>query len=208
LSFNDADDKNTSFLLIVQTDGEENSSVRFKNPETLNNLIRSVQSTDRWSIAILVPLGAKDWFCSRFKIPEGNVKEWEVSVYGAKVASVATQQGLGSYFQSRSIGVRSTKSFFTTNLSKVKKSDVQGDTRPDGLRPCVRARTHGLTLRELGEDAVPERLTPFRKQRAAEGHCMSNREGDCSWAECPQLRDGEPERSGQHCPRDVRDADE
>ena len=55
---------------------------------------------------------------------------------------------------------------------------------------------------------MPERLTEFRAQRAAEGHCMSNREGDCNWSECPQLRDGEPERTGRHCPRDTHDDDE
>lgn len=32
--------------------------------------------------------------------------------------------------------------------------------------------------------------------------CHADRDGDCVWKECPQLRDGEPERSGRHCPRD------
>lgn len=32
--------------------------------------------------------------------------------------------------------------------------------------------------------------------------CHANRDGDCSNATCPQLRDGEPAKSGRHCPID------
>jgi len=32
---------------------------------------------------------------------------------------------------------------------------------------------------------------------------MSDCDGDCTWAECPQLRDGEPAKTGRHCPRDI-----
>lgn len=31
----------------------------------------------------------------------------------------------------------------------------------------------------------------------------SRNDGECFWAECPQLRDGEPARSHRHCPLDV-----
>ena len=30
--------------------------------------------------------------------------------------------------------------------------------------------------------------------------CHADRDGGCSWSECPQVRDGEPYRSGRHCP--------
>jgi hypothetical protein len=33
--------------------------------------------------------------------------------------------------------------------------------------------------------------------------CHSGRDGDCYWSECPQERDGEPGRSGRHCPLDL-----
>lgn len=32
--------------------------------------------------------------------------------------------------------------------------------------------------------------------------CRADRDGDCSWQECPQLRDNEPKATGRHCPRD------
>lgn len=30
--------------------------------------------------------------------------------------------------------------------------------------------------------------------------CHANRDGDCSWVECPQLLEGEPEKTGRYCP--------
>ena len=35
-----------------------------------------------------------------------------------------------------------------------------------------------------------------------DNHCHSFQDGDCVWEKCPQLRDGEPEKSGRHCPLD------
>lgn len=32
--------------------------------------------------------------------------------------------------------------------------------------------------------------------------CHSGQDGECTWKHCPQLRDGEPEKSGRHCPLD------
>lgn len=40
-------------------------------------------------------------------------------------------------------------------------------------------------------------------------HCASARDGECWAKECPQLRDGEPHRSGRTCPLPLHgDADE
>jgi hypothetical protein len=38
--------------------------------------------------------------------------------------------------------------------------------------------------------------------------CHAAQDGDCSWKGCPQIRDGEPNKSGRHCPLDCGDEDE
>jgi hypothetical protein len=40
------------------------------------------------------------------------------------------------------------------------------------------------------------------------GGCRAGRDGDCTWAGCPQALDGEPMRSGRHCPLDKGAGDE
>lgn len=37
--------------------------------------------------------------------------------------------------------------------------------------------------------------------------CHAQRDGDCDWPKCPQLRDGEPQKSGRHCPLDILSED-
>lgn len=39
-------------------------------------------------------------------------------------------------------------------------------------------------------------------------HCASDRDGDCTHDQCPQIRDGEPEKSHRHCPLDKSDREE
>jgi hypothetical protein len=33
-------------------------------------------------------------------------------------------------------------------------------------------------------------------------HCHADRDGDCYWEGCPQVKDGEPDKTGRHCPLD------
>jgi hypothetical protein len=37
--------------------------------------------------------------------------------------------------------------------------------------------------------------------------CHADRDGDCTWKDCPQLRDKEPSATGRHCPLDVEDTE-
>lgn len=36
-------------------------------------------------------------------------------------------------------------------------------------------------------------------------YCHADTDGDCAWEQCPQNRDGEPSKSGRHCPLDRKD---
>jgi transcriptional regulator with XRE-family HTH domain len=67
---------------------------------------------------------------------------------------------------------------------------------------------------EVGEDsslqapAEPSALGSAGNQETREGEtascgCHADRDGDCRWAECPQLRDDEPATSSRHCPLDT-----
>ena len=40
--------------------------------------------------------------------------------------------------------------------------------------------------------------------RVQMGGCRSHQDGDCTWSKCPQNKDGEPNKSGRHCPLDDR----
>ncbi|VVE79330.1 gp41 [Pandoraea sputorum] len=55
-----------------------------------------------------------------------------------------------------------------------------------------------------------ESTKPGETSKAAEAkstvplqRCAAGRDGDCSHDQCPQIRDGEPAKSGRHCPLDT-----
>lgn len=117
----DSDKDNVSFLLIVTTDGYNNST-RAYTPDTLKKLISKVMSTDRWSIVIQVPPGSRDRIAAQLGISVDNVIEWSNTKESVEKTSVATRKGLGLYFDARSRGVKSVSNFYvTTDLSKVNK---------------------------------------------------------------------------------------
>lgn len=48
---------------------------------------------------------------------------------------------------------------------------------------------------------APRQSAAPRKERLK--RCAASRDGDCSHDQCPQNRDGEPAKSGRHCPLDT-----
>jgi hypothetical protein len=53
--------------------------------------------------------------------------------------------------------------------------------------------------------AVPlVRIWPWRGL-TSQARCHASKDGECFWGRCPQIRDGEPAKSGRHCPIDDRE---
>lgn len=121
----DSSKQNVSFLVMVLTDGEENVSRRH-NAATFSRLLNTVQGTNRWTVSFLLPPGKKASFCRSFGVPEGNCREWEATTQGLQIASHTTQQGVTHYYQTRSLGGSSTKSFYT-DLANVTPTQLQNN---------------------------------------------------------------------------------
>ena len=113
-----SDDGVKSFVMIVLTDGEENSS--YANSVELQRFIREQQATDRWTFVFLVPKGYKHAFVSLSGVHDGNVREWD----NIETAREELLQGAQLYISARASGQRSTRSWFTTDLSDVTKNDI------------------------------------------------------------------------------------
>lgn len=67
----------------------------------------------------------------------------------------------------------------------------------------LRARTNGVDV--PSSQILAAAVRAWARERSF--LCKANREGDCKSATCPQLRDGEPVKSGRHCPLDIEDWD-
>lgn len=117
-----------SFLLHVITDGDENASTMY-DADSIRALMATVQGTDRYTLTFMLPPGAKQRFCSKFGIPDGNVEEWERSTAGVTRASATTQTGMTQYMAQRAQGIRSVKTFYTTNAAGIDQAQVRSTMR-------------------------------------------------------------------------------
>lgn len=149
-------DPDTSYLVLVTTDGEDNSS-RTQNGDTLGSLIRDLTATDRWTFVFRVPVGKK-YKLVRLGIPEGNIIEWEGTQQGVETAQAQTVDAFGQYFTMRSAGVGSTQKFYanTENLSTAQVEQkmldishgvmfwpVTGKERQLAIKPFIENRFKG-----------------------------------------------------------------
>lgn len=55
-------------------------------------------------------------------------------------------------------------------------------------------------LDSLAAEPIPTRPFGMLMPPRPQGRCRSDSDGDCSWIGCPQIRDGEPAKSGRACP--------
>ena len=106
----DSEDPSVSFLVMVITDGQDNSSVKFSG-ESLGREIRKLQGTDKWTFTFRVPKGYKENLV-RLGIPEWNILEWEQTSAGFERATVQTRAAVKSYYSARATGQTATTRFY------------------------------------------------------------------------------------------------
>jgi hypothetical protein len=103
----------TTFVVSVVTDGQENSSIDPGVDATIAEMQQKI-NTDRWTFTFLVPNGSSGRFSSKYGIPLGNIQEWDAtSAAGTETAFIQTTQSYAGYFGERSRGITSTKSFYS-----------------------------------------------------------------------------------------------
>jgi Mg-chelatase subunit ChlD len=116
-------DEDVAYLLIVQTDGQDEHSYDRKG-ERMKELVRQVQSTDRWTITFQLPPGFKQKFCTTYGIHSGNCIEWERSTQGMEVATQWAAAATSNYVANRSVGINAMSTFYT-DLSDLTSKDLK-----------------------------------------------------------------------------------
>jgi len=110
--------EDTTFVINVVTDGQENSS----NDPGVRATIREMEkkiATDRWTFAFLVPNGSGLYFAREYGIPRGNIQEWdERTAIGTETAFVRSAAAFSGYFAGKTKGIKATRSFYA-DLSDV-----------------------------------------------------------------------------------------
>lgn len=118
----DASDPDVTFLVMVVTDGQENSSRKWTGRQIGDRMSR-LAGSDRWTFTFRVPFGYKSQL-TRLGIPTGNIEEWEQNERDMERSSVLTASSVSNYFSGVTRGVRSTNSFYADMANVAKKQVV------------------------------------------------------------------------------------
>jgi uncharacterized protein YegL len=103
----DPNDENTSYLVIVISDGEENSS-KYYNSESINELISKLKGTGKWTFTFM---GCDKNYLKEVAqstgIPLANCAVWDnSSAVATEFANKGSVKNLKKYMKARSMGVQ------------------------------------------------------------------------------------------------------
>ena len=123
-TFGDETDKDTSFLVVIITDGMENWSTEFKGDEgrkALKQLIETKQEMGNWTFTFLganqdVVLTQKE-----LGLHSGNTMSFASSKVGVEKCSLQTRSAVDTYFNARLEGQTSVNNFYNDSDSTTKE---------------------------------------------------------------------------------------
>lgn len=185
----DSKKKDVTFLVMVITDGEENSS-RMYTAATIADKIKKLQATDRWTFVFRVPYGDKNALV-RLGIPAGNIQEWETTEHGMEVARGETTRAISRFYKGVGSGAITASSSFYTDMSAVTKKEVKAvltdiskevrifpvkqntDIRPFVESKLRRPMVIGTAFYELTkrETVQPRKLIAIRDKNTGSVYC-------------------------------------
>jgi uncharacterized protein YegL len=111
VSLPDAEDENTSFLVVIISDGQENNSKRFSSADIAERIQR-LDATDRWTFTYL---GANQDLAQvqrDLRIPAANTSAFEATAQGIAYASGRQDRGTRAFMRDRAQGKKSKKDFY------------------------------------------------------------------------------------------------
>jgi len=140
----------TTFVINVVTDGQENSSNDPGVPAAIREMEKKI-ATDRWTFAFLVPNQAAVYFSRKYGIPMGNIQEWDASsAVGTEQAFVTNTRAFSGYFVSKSAGTLGTR-------SKSFYSDL-GDLTVREARTALSKITNQVTFIKAPKDTTIKQI--------------------------------------------------
>jgi hypothetical protein len=117
----DSNEEKTSFLVVVVTDGEENSSQKYglrnEGPERMAALIKELEETKRWTFVYLCANVDPTKIQKTLGLSANNVRGFAASSHGVQTISADTSDSMTQYFTGRSRGMTSTPDFYNPSKS-------------------------------------------------------------------------------------------
>ena len=110
-SIEDIGNENVSCLMVILSDGRENSSRKYSYADIAER-IQKLQDTDRWTFTYIGANQDLSEVSKQLNIPKGNTLTFDSTSVGVKQMDKKQKKYLGAYFTARSYGTSSTRGFY------------------------------------------------------------------------------------------------
>ena len=110
----EANEENTSFLMVIISDGQENSSKKY-SASAIAERVKSLQDGKRWTFSYLGANQDLTKVSQQLGFHQGNMMSFNANSAGVGVASVANSGSTANYMASRSLGVQGLTNFYDPN---------------------------------------------------------------------------------------------
>ena len=119
------EDKNTSYLVIVISDGQENHSREF-NSESIAAKVKELQGTKHWTFSYLGANQDLSQVSKQLGIPMANTMAFQNTNAGVTACAPVMASAVGCFLSARSFGTTASLNFFDN--STVDKTKKKADT--------------------------------------------------------------------------------
>jgi hypothetical protein len=123
---NVTDTSDTAYLLIVISDGEENSSQK-ETYASLAEKIKKLESTNKWTFTYMISNQDLSVVTDKLGASSGNVSAWTSTPTGTNQAFAISSNSSIKYMSNRASGTTSSKGFYNEN-DKDAITPVDNDT--------------------------------------------------------------------------------
>lgn len=113
-SLPNASDEDTSFLVVVVSDGGENQS-RHWTLQRIRDKMRELNKTDRWTFIYVGANQDLQKLSEVLDIPPGNMLGFETNRHSINTMDGMTQAGIVNYRQNLTKGIRSSATMYSTD---------------------------------------------------------------------------------------------
>ncbi len=108
----DANDEDTSFLVLIISDGCENNSKRYSYQDIAER-IQELDKTDRWTFTYLGANQDLARVAAQMNIPAANVSPFAADASGMADGALQMRVSSARFFEGRRTGKKSSKDFYT-----------------------------------------------------------------------------------------------
>jgi len=110
-----------SVLVIIMTDGYENSSKEFsgnKGRDLIKKEIKKLEKTDLWTFTFMgAGIDVQDIAVAGYGMSVGNTMSFASNNDGYKMSNISTKEGIDTYYNSRVRGATNVKDFHNENTT-------------------------------------------------------------------------------------------